>query len=109
MRDRADPSTIPAKNSRAKNAGIPITGVPHDHFPDARVVENPLKFPSGARSEWAAIRQEHFNGKLSMSFRKFADVSRHRLLTRAALIGASTVREWSSRNTLAYLRNRVLS
>ena len=40
---------------------------------------------------------------------KFTDVSRDRLLTRAALIGAATVRERSFRNTRPYLRNHVLS
>jgi hypothetical protein len=48
-------------------------------------------------------------GELSTPFQKFANVSRNRLLTRAAPIGAATVRERSSRDTRPYLRNSVLS
>src|ERR1017187_7022083 len=46
---------------------------------------------------------------LSRSPQKFANVSGNRLLTRAALIGAATVRERSLRDTRVYLRNGVLS
>src|ERR1039458_9731151 len=40
---------------------------------------------------------------------EFARVSPDRLLTRAAPIGAATVRERSSWNTIPYIRNAVLS
>ena len=47
--------------------------------------------------------------KLSTRIRNCGDVSGSRLLTRAALIGAATVRERSPRITTAHLRNGVLS
>ena len=46
---------------------------------------------------------------LSTRIRNYGDVSGNRLLTRAALIGAATVRERLPLNTTAYLRNGVLS
>jgi hypothetical protein len=59
----------------------------------------------------ALVRQLHTSdgGILSTPLEKFANVSNNRLLTRAARIGAATVRERLLLNTGSYLRSGVLS
>src|ERR1039458_4048990 len=57
---------------------------------------------------WAIWARTVRPARLSRLLQKFANVFENRLLTRAALIGATTLRERSLRNTRLYLRNGVL-